>query len=382
MAIFTYGAGVGQLGIDMLEPRILDPDLATSSVQTATTYKLIYDSDNSDEFAGTGFTYDNDGALTGGTITQWTYVEDGQTRWQITGLSLPATALGYSWTNMVIEMLLGNDTVNGTIGDDKLSGGESNDALNGNAGNDKLTGGTGNDTINGGAGIDTAIFSGNFANYSFALNNGDHILTSAAEGTDTLTDVEFARFADGVYDFATGGFTPQGNAAPTNIQLSKTALSEDTPIWTTVGLLSAKDADGEGHGRFERRPGAHRMFGDGAPIISLALKHQDELKLTPDQVANLEKTRTNYQNQVAPLHEQLRTVEGEIASLTQETPANLVQVKLKTQESAKLRSELRYLRIEALENGKSILTAEQRGQLDTLLAARRDEHRRQHKQAS
>jgi Spy/CpxP family protein refolding chaperone len=141
-------------------------------------------------------------------------------------------------------------------------------------------------------------------------------------------------------------------------------------------------ADGEGHGRFGRRPGAHRMFGDGAPIISLALKHQDELKLTPDQVANLEKTRTNYQNQVAPLHEQLRTVEGEIASLTQETPANLVQVKLKTQESAKLRSELRYLRIEALENGKSILTAEQRGQLDTLLAARRDEHRRQHKQAS
>jgi Spy/CpxP family protein refolding chaperone len=141
-------------------------------------------------------------------------------------------------------------------------------------------------------------------------------------------------------------------------------------------------ADGEGHGRFDRRAGAHRMFGGGAPIISLALKHQDELKLTPDQVANLEKTRTNYQNQVAPLHEQLRTVEGEIASLTQETPANLVQVKLKTQESAKLRSELRYLRIEALENGKSILTAEQRGQLDTLLAARRDENRRQHKQAS
>ncbi|ARO24566.1 cadherin-like domain-containing protein [Rhizobium sp. TAL182] len=90
-----------------------------------------------------------------------------------------------------------------------------------------------------------ALFSGNFANYSFAVNNGDHILTSAAEGTDTLTDVEFARFADGIYDFATESFTPKSNAAPTNIQLSKTALSEDTPIWTTVGLLSAKDADGD-----------------------------------------------------------------------------------------------------------------------------------------
>ncbi|MGM4880576.1 cadherin domain-containing protein [Rhizobium leguminosarum] len=140
----------------------------------------------------------------------------------------------------------GDDEFFGTDGNDIFDGNGGNDIINGEAGNDKLTGGAGNDAINGGAGIDTAIFSGNFAKYSFALNNGDHILTSAAEGTDTLTDVEFARFADGVYDFATEKFTPDGsNSAPTNIQLSKTALSEDTPIWTTVGLLSAKDADGD-----------------------------------------------------------------------------------------------------------------------------------------
>ncbi|MBY5313364.1 calcium-binding protein [Rhizobium leguminosarum] len=140
----------------------------------------------------------------------------------------------------------GNDEFTGTDGNDIFDGSAGNDIINGNAGNDKLTGGAGDDTINGGDGIDTAIFSGNFANYSFAMNNGDHILTSAAEGTDTLTDVEFARFADGVYDFATEKFTLDGsNSAPTNIQLSKTALSEDTPIWTTVGLLSAKDADGD-----------------------------------------------------------------------------------------------------------------------------------------
>ncbi|NKM56557.1 metal-binding protein [Rhizobium anhuiense] len=140
----------------------------------------------------------------------------------------------------------GNDEFTGTGGNDIFDGSGGNDILNGEAGNDKLTGGAGNDAINGGAGIDTAIFSGNFANYSFALNNSDHILTSAAEGTDTLHDVEFARFADGVYDFAREKFTLDGsNSAPTNIQLSKTALSEDTPIWTTVGLLSAKDADGD-----------------------------------------------------------------------------------------------------------------------------------------
>ncbi|MBY5754367.1 metal-binding protein [Rhizobium leguminosarum bv. viciae] len=139
----------------------------------------------------------------------------------------------------------GDDEFTGTDGNDIFDGSGGNDILNGNAGNDKLTGGAGDDTINGGDGIDTAIFSGNFVNYSFTLNNGDHILTSAGEGMDTLTDVELARFADGVYDFATDTFTPKSNAAPTNIQLSKTALSEDTPTWTTVGLLSAKDADGD-----------------------------------------------------------------------------------------------------------------------------------------
>ncbi|WP_027668770.1 cadherin domain-containing protein [Rhizobium leguminosarum] len=128
--------------------------------------------------------------------------------------------------------------------DVKTGGGD--DYFFGTDGNDRFEGGAGNDVLLGGAGIDTAVFSGNFAKYTFALNNGSHILTSALEGKDTLTDVEFARFADGVYDFAKGKFTPDGsNIAPTNIQLSKTSLLESTPIWTTVGLLSAKDADGD-----------------------------------------------------------------------------------------------------------------------------------------
>ncbi|MGO7335263.1 calcium-binding protein [Rhizobium leguminosarum] len=111
-------------------------------------------------------------------------------------------------------------------------------------GDDEFTSTRGNDIFDGGAGLDMAVFSGDFASYSFAIDNGSHVLTSALEGKDTLIDVESARFADGVYDFATETFTP-ANKAPTNIQLSKTAVSEDTPIWTTVGLLSARDADGD-----------------------------------------------------------------------------------------------------------------------------------------
>ncbi|WP_027681687.1 Ig-like domain-containing protein [Rhizobium leguminosarum] len=36
-----------------------------------------------------------------------------------------------------------------------------------------------------------------------------------------------------------------GNTAPTNIQLSKMVVAEDTPQWTTLGLLSAFDGDGD-----------------------------------------------------------------------------------------------------------------------------------------
>ncbi|TBZ99691.1 MULTISPECIES: metal-binding protein [Rhizobium] len=129
-----------------------------------------------------------------------------------------------------------------------VKAGSGDDEFTGTDGNDILEGGGGYDIIDGGAGTDTAVFSAKFADYmlGYRYDIESHIVSSLSgqDGEDILTDVEFARFADGVYEFATGTFTSTNNA-PTNIQLSKTALSEDTPIWTTVGVLSAKDADGD-----------------------------------------------------------------------------------------------------------------------------------------
>ncbi|PDT28162.1 metal-binding protein [Rhizobium sp. L9] len=128
-----------------------------------------------------------------------------------------------------------------------VKAGNGDDEFVGTDGNDIFEGNGGYDVINGGAGTDTAVFSGNFTDYGLGViyDNEIHIVSNTSgQDEDRLTNVEFARFADGVYDFATQTFTSTNNA-PTNIQLSKTALSEDTPIWTTVGLLSAKDADGD-----------------------------------------------------------------------------------------------------------------------------------------
>ena len=123
-------------------------------------------------------------------------------------------------------------------------------------------------------------------------------------------------------------------------------------------------------------------FGGGAPLVNFALQHKSDLNLATDQVANLEKIKSHYQSQVTPLQQQIQAAEKEIATLSQQSPANLIQIKAKIQETEKVRSELRYLGVEAMENGRSVLTAPQRDQLKTLVAARQQNFRQMHKQSS
>ena len=75
-------------------------------------------------------------------------------------------------------------------------GGSGNDTLIGNDANNSLTGGAGNDIIDGGAGIDTAIYSGVRTSYIVTPTTSGFTITSAAEGTDTVSNVEFAKFFD------------------------------------------------------------------------------------------------------------------------------------------------------------------------------------------
>lgn len=158
------------------------------------------------------------------------------------------------------------------------------------------------------------------------------------------------------------------------------ALSAVTVI--SAGMAAAPDGSGPGGRPFAHGGPMHGGFGGSAPLISIALNHKTELNLTGDQVSNLEKIRTTYQNQVTSLHQQLRSIEKEIGGLMQQTPANLIQVKTKIQEAEKFRSELRYLRVEALENGKGVLSQQQRDQLKTLVRSQHEQFRGRHGQPS
>jgi Ca2+-binding RTX toxin-like protein len=92
----------------------------------------------------------------------------------------------------------GNDVLEGGAGNDFLSGGEGDDVLIGGTGDDVLKGGAGSDVLDGGAGVDTAVFTGNFADYTITLNESNQFVVTGPDGVDTLVGVEFLQFDDQV----------------------------------------------------------------------------------------------------------------------------------------------------------------------------------------
>lgn len=87
----------------------------------------------------------------------------------------------YNW-------LTGEDYVfiNGTIGNEQITG---------TSVDDTFTGGLGNDQINGGAGTDTAVYSQSRSAYSVSESNGV-VTISGPDGSDSLTNIEFIKFSD------------------------------------------------------------------------------------------------------------------------------------------------------------------------------------------
>lgn len=119
----------------------------------------------------------------------------------------------------------------------------------------------------------------------------------------------------------------------------------------------------------ERQRFRHRYMGPEAPWISIMLRHRTELNLTTEQTAALEQMRSDFQQQVASTWADLRNTERELRRLVREDAPDLGQVKGKIDEAERLRAELRYRRIETIAAGKSVLTPEQRDQLQNLRAS-------------
>jgi hypothetical protein len=91
-----------------------------------------------------------------------------------------------------------------------LMGTNGSDKLKGKDGNDVLKGGPGDDDIDGGAGIDTAVYSGSIGSYVISSHgpngtgNNKITVSGGSDGNDTLKNVEWLQFDDGMVNVTNG----------------------------------------------------------------------------------------------------------------------------------------------------------------------------------
>ena len=200
-------------------------------------FSAHYSNGTSDNFWGSGFTYDINGVPTGaGIVTSYSFNFSADALFNVSGISIPVSQIrNAALTSFTADdfavlktALSGADTVYGSnysdaldgyAGDDTIYGLAGDDTIYGEVGNDTLIGGTGNDTIDGGMGDDTAVFSGRSSDYILNLGNkftssgpdGTEVSTtikvSGPDGTDTLQSVQHLRFADRLIDVPTGAVT-------------------------------------------------------------------------------------------------------------------------------------------------------------------------------
>ena len=139
-------------------------------------------------------------------------------------------------------------TVNGSAGADTVTGSSQWDTLLGQAGADTLEGGAGNDDIDGGSEVDTTVYSGSRANYAIG-SNGDGSLTvtdlrdGSSDATDTVRNVEFLAFADGI--FATASFLNQSPSITSDGGGATAARSVSENVATVTSVVATDPNPGQ-----------------------------------------------------------------------------------------------------------------------------------------
>jgi hypothetical protein len=132
---------------------------------------------------------------------------------------------------------------------------------------------------------------------------------------------------------------------------------------------------GQGHHGGMRRP-------MGRPLLTMMLRHRDELGLSAAQVQSLEKLRGDYMREAIRRGADRKIARLDLLALMRPDPADptkavdMARVEAKVREIEKLRADLQLARIRAIEAGKAQLTADQRTKLNGLLAQMRSRWQR------
>jgi Spy/CpxP family protein refolding chaperone len=103
------------------------------------------------------------------------------------------------------------------------------------------------------------------------------------------------------------------------------------------------------------------------PLITFMLEHRAELGLGPEQVTRLEGLRSDFARESIRRDADIRIAELDLAALLEREPLDLPKVEAKIREVARLHADLRVERIRTIEQGRAVLTPEQRAKLQALL---------------
>jgi ELWxxDGT repeat protein/VCBS repeat-containing protein len=146
--------------------------------------------------------------------------------------SLPAAGSGASNTTATDSFtytLNGGSTATVTV------------TINGVDSNDTLDGTSGNDTLNGGIGTNTAVYTGNFADYTITFASGSYTITDNRgghpDGTDTLTNIQILQFADGTATYDGLGNLKETDLTAGGIRTTTIFDNPDSASWTSQATV-------------------------------------------------------------------------------------------------------------------------------------------------
>jgi Ca2+-binding RTX toxin-like protein len=161
----------------------------------------------------------------------------------LAGNTAAGDTLSYAGSTVGVTVNLGTDTASGFTsidGVENIIGGSGNDDLTGDAGDNVIEGGDGSDEIDGGSGgNDTAVFSGNFADYTITVAGlGFNV---AKDGDiDHVRNIDNFQFADVTVSANSSGLVTAG---PDFATIPALDIDENSSVGTIVHSVAATDAN-------------------------------------------------------------------------------------------------------------------------------------------
>ena len=116
------------------------------------------------------------------------------------------------------------------------------------------------------------------------------------------------------------------------------------------------------------------------PLVSIALRSHEELKLTDDQIKRLKDIRDAFSKKAVKERAEMKTRRIDLKRALDTEKIDLPDVEKKIREVSNMRVDLRIARLKAIQEGKSVLNAEQQKQLSKIARKRPGRGHRFHEQ--